>query len=118
MVEQKEIALDDIFQALSDPTRRSMLGRLALQERTITELAAPFDMSLAAASKHIKVLEKAGLVFRTKTGRTHVCRLNPRPLVDARAWLRYYEQFWNARLDTLEQVLQEADQPHGANSDE
>ncbi len=113
MVEQRDIALDGIFQALSDPTRRSMLGRLALQERTITELAAPFDMSLAAASKHNKVLEKAGLVFRTKTGRTHVCRLNPRPLADAREWLRYYERFWNARLDALEQVLREADNPTG-----
>lgn len=102
MVEQQ---LDAVFHALGDPTRRGMLSRLAGGERTVGELAAPFDMSLAAASKHIKALEKAGLVRRSVQGRTHVCRLDPRPLQSAHAWIRHYEQFWTGSLDKLEALL-------------
>lgn len=105
MVEQRAESLDNIFHALADPTRRDMLRSLALQERTVSELAAPFQMSLAAASKHVKVLEQAGLLRRTVRGRTHICRLAPEPLAEANEWIRFYERFWNDRLDALEREL-------------
>lgn len=103
MVEQTAERLDGIFHALADRTRREMLQRLSQQERTITELAQPFEMSLAAASKHVKVLERAGLVQRTVQGRTHICRLAPEPLSQAQEWLG----FWKDRLDRLDGYLQE-----------
>jgi DNA-binding transcriptional ArsR family regulator len=81
-----------------------MLGRLAARELTVGELAAPLAMSLAAASKHIKVLERAGLVQRTVDGRRHVCRLEPAPLASAVQWLRFYERYWPERLDALEEL--------------
>lgn len=109
MVEHTVEHLDSIFQALADPTRRDMLRSLALQERTVTELAAPFEMSLAAASKHVKVLERAGLVRRTVRGRTHLCRLAPEALAEAHQWLSFYSRFWNERLDDLERELRKAD---------
>lgn len=109
MVDQNH-ALDTVFQALADPTRRAMLARLAAAEHSVGELAAPFAMSLAAASKHIRALERAGLVARTVTGRTHRVRLDPAPLQQADAWLRRYEAFWTQRLDRLEALL-EAEQP-------
>ncbi len=105
MVNQQQNRLDQVFRALSDPTRRQMLRSLAARERTIGELAEPFQISLAAASKHIKSLEHAGLVKRTVQGRTHFCRLDPKPLTAAHEWLRFYERFWNERLDTLEALL-------------
>lgn len=105
MVEQRAEHLDNIFHALADPTRRDMLRSLSLQERTVTELAAPFRMSLAAASKHVKVLEHAGLIRRTVQGRTHICRLAPEPLAEVHEWVRFYERFWNDRLDALEREL-------------
>ena len=108
MVESPHI-LDSVFQALGDPTRRAMLAGLASRERTVGELAAPFSMSLAAASKHIKVLERAGLVSRTVRGRTHICRLEPEPLCSADAWLRRYERFWSERLDALDALLRTED---------
>ena len=101
--------LDDVFHALADPTRRSMLRSLAARERTVGELAGPFDMSLAAASKHVRMLERAGLVRRTVQGRTHYCRLNPRPLAGARDWLDFYERFWVQGLDALETLLRHPD---------
>lgn len=82
-----------------------MLRRLAEGERTVGQLAEPFSMSLAAASKHIKALEGAGLISREVQGRIHVCRLNAGPLSAASDWLRYYEKFWAARLDRLEELL-------------
>lgn len=103
MVEQR---LNEVFHALADPTRRAMLRSLASRELSVSELAAPFDMSLAAASKHLQTLERAGLVDRTIQGRTHVCRLSAAPLADAQEWLRYYERFWSERLDDLERELQ------------
>lgn len=105
MVEQRSEHLDSIFHALADPTRRDMLRRLSVQERTVSELAAPFEMSLAAASKHVKVLEHAGLIRRTVRGRNHVCSLAPEPLADVHEWIRFYERFWNERLDALEREL-------------
>lgn len=100
--------LDATFHALADPTRRGMLATLAAGETSIGELARPFAMSFAGASKHVKVLESAGLVARRKVGRTQLCRLNPTPLAEAGEWLRQWEQFWNHRLDTLEALLREA----------
>jgi len=97
--------LDAVFHALGDATRRRMLRDLSGGQRSVGELAAPFDMSLAAASKHIKALEKAGLVRREVRGRTHVCRLEPRPLEDAHEWIAFYERFWSSRLDVLEGLL-------------
>ena len=102
--------LDAVFHALADPTRRAMLGRLAERERTIGELATPFRMSLAGASKHVRVLENAGLVTRTIQGRTHLCRLEAARLAEADAWLRRYQRFWNEKLDTLEALLRAEDE--------
>lgn len=101
--------MDSVFHALGDATRRQMLRQLALGERTISQLAEPFAISLAGASKHIKVLENAGLIRREVRGRTHVCRLDPGPLASAHEWLSYYERFWTHRLDVLEQILHEED---------
>jgi DNA-binding transcriptional ArsR family regulator len=101
--------LDVVFHALADPTRRAMLGRLAERELTIGELANPFNMSFAGASKHVRVLENAGLVTRTIHGRTHLCRLQAARLAEANAWLRRYERFWNAKLDRLEALLRADD---------
>ncbi|MFP2929771.1 ArsR/SmtB family transcription factor [Pyxidicoccus sp. 3LG] len=108
MVEQQSEHLDNVFHALADPTRRQMLRTLAQREHTVSELAAPFRMSLAGASKHIKALERAGLVQRTVRGRTHICRLDSRPLAEIQEWLRFYERFWNDRLDVLEGLLRTA----------
>lgn len=105
MVEQQTATLDRIFGALSDPTRRAMLRRLAGAERTVGELAEPFDMSFAAAAKHVKVLEEAGLLSRTIEGRSHRCRIEAGPLGQADRWLAFYQRFWSARLDDLESVL-------------
>lgn len=107
MVEHDSHTLDTIFHALGDATRRAMLGELASGERSVGELAQPFAMSLAAASKHIKVLEAAGLVRRDVRGRTHVCSLDPAPLMSADEWLGIYRRFWTDRLDTLERLLRD-----------
>lgn len=113
MVEQNTERLDAVFHALADPTRRQMLRSLAAGERSIGELAAPFHMSFAGASKHVKALERAGLVRRLVRGRTHVCRLDPAPLADADEWLRFYERFWTVRLDALESLLRGEHGPSG-----
>ena len=105
MVDLLESRLDVVFHALGDVTRRRMLRRLAGGEHTVSQLAEPFNMSLAAASKHIKALEGAGLIRREIKGRTHVCHLNADPLSSANEWLRYYEHFWSMRLDRLEGLL-------------
>src|SRR3954469_2821161 len=99
MVENR---LDTTFHALADPTRRGMLANLALGEKSIGELAEPFAMSFAGASKHVKVLENAGLLARRKVGRSHLCSLKAEPLAEAERWLRQWEQFWTVRLDRLE----------------
>lgn len=103
MVEQR---LDATFHALADPTRRGMLASLALGEKSIGELAEPLHMSFAGASKHVKVLEDAGLVQRRKTGRSHIIRLEAKPLEEAQRWLRQWEKFWNNRLDRLEALIE------------
>ena len=109
MVKHDSPRLDTIFHALSDATRRGMLANLALGEKSVGELAQPFAMSFAGASKHVKVLEEAGLIRREVRGRTHVCSLEPGPLASADQWLRHYERFWTGRLDALEQLLREDD---------
>ena len=109
MVKHDSPRLDTIFHALSDATRRGMLASLALGEKSVGELAEPFAMSFAGASKHVKVLEEVGLIRREVRGRTHVCSLEPGPLASADQWLRHYERFWTGRLDALEQLLREDD---------
>jgi DNA-binding transcriptional ArsR family regulator len=100
--------LSQLFSALSDPTRRAILQRLAREgEATVGELARPFAMSLPAISKHIRVLEGAGLLERRVQGRVHRCRLQPRPLKDAVDWLVEYRQYWEAQLDALGRYLEE-----------
>ena len=109
MVEYSSPDLDAVFHALSDPTRREMLNRLAGSELKVGELAAPFDISLAAASKHIKVLAGAGLVRREIVGRTHVCRLDAGPMHAGHEWMRHYEQFWSDRIGALQGLLETVD---------
>jgi DNA-binding transcriptional ArsR family regulator len=109
MVERESGDLGQIFHALSDETRRQMLRNLADGERSVGELAEPFPMTLAAASKHIRVLETAGLVRREVRWRTHVCRLEATPLKRALDELSFYDRFWTDRLDTLDQLLREED---------
>lgn len=99
--------MDTVFHALGDATRRRMLRELSAGERTVSQLAEPFAMSLAAASKHIKALENAGLIRREVRGRTHVCRLDPEPLAGAHEWLGFYERFWSERLDALDRLLRQ-----------
>jgi DNA-binding transcriptional ArsR family regulator len=108
MVEQR---LDAAFHALADPTRRGMLANLALGEKSIGELAEPLAMSFAGASKHVQVLERAGLLRRTINGRRHICRLEPGPLASAQAWLAFHQRHWRERLDALEDLFQTSDQP-------
>lgn len=113
MVERQTPQMNSVFHALGDATRRRMLHDLAAGARTVGELAGPFAMSLAAASKHIRVLEGAGLIRREVRGRTHVCRLDPAPLASAHEWLGFYERFWTSRLDLLEQLLRDDDVAKG-----
>jgi len=109
MVQLQPSQLDQVFHALSDPTRRAMLRSLADGERKIGDLATPFSMSFAAASKHVRVLEAAGLVRRRIEGRVHMCRIEPEPLRSADEWLRFYEAFWSRKLDDLEAILRADD---------
>jgi DNA-binding transcriptional ArsR family regulator len=106
MVNQKEPALDAVFAALADPTRRAILGRLAEHGATVTELARPFAMSLPAVSKHLRVLERAGLLQRRVDGRTHRIVIAPQPLRDALGWLDEHRRFWEPRLDALVAYLE------------
>jgi DNA-binding transcriptional ArsR family regulator len=103
MVEySRALELDHVFSALGDPTRRAILLALAKNSATINEIAAPFPLSLNAVSKHVMVLERAGLLRREIQGRQHRCWVNPRPLREASQWLEHYSQFWEQRLDALE----------------
>jgi DNA-binding transcriptional ArsR family regulator len=113
MVENREDELDRVFRALADPTRRALLQSLERGERTVSELAAPFAMSLEAVSKHIRVLERAGLVRREVRGRTHLCRLDARPMHGGLEWIRHYEKYWTRRLDKLDELLRAEDRAAG-----
>jgi DNA-binding transcriptional ArsR family regulator len=101
--------LNRTFGALADPTRRRILATLANGERTIAALAAPQPMSLVAVSKHIAVLDPAGLLARARSGRAQVCTLVADPMADAAVWLQSYQRFWNARLGSLERYLETED---------
>ena len=109
MGEQQTPQLDSVLPALGDATRRQMLRDLADGGRTVGQLAQPFSISLAAASKHIKALKNAGLIRREVRGRSHLCRLEPGPLVSAHEWLDYYRSYWSDRLDRLGRLLLEED---------
>ncbi len=107
MVNYNEQQLSQIFSALSDPTRRSMLLRLAEEDMSVAELSKPFDMTKSAITKHLKVLENADLLGRTVEGRVHRCRLKPKPLAVVSEWVTFYERFWNNKLDALDNFLTE-----------
>jgi DNA-binding transcriptional ArsR family regulator len=112
MVKYQEIALDRTFAALADPTRRALLAQLDLHENvSISELARPFPVSLPAIMKHLDVLSDAGMITRTKTGRTVSCRLAAAPMQEAVGWLNRYERFWSERLDRLAAFLEEESCP-------
>ena len=97
--------LSSTFAALSDPTRRAILARLALGETSVTELARPFEMSMPAVSKHLKVLERAGLIARGREAQWRPCRLEASPLKEAASWIEEYRRFWEASLNRLEDYL-------------
>jgi DNA-binding transcriptional ArsR family regulator len=101
--------LDDTLIALADDTRRSILGRLAAGEARVTEVAAPFDISLNSVSKHIRILERAGLVRRRVEGRDHFLALEPKPFDDLTEWMQKTREFWSSRLDRLEAALRAED---------
>ena len=98
------------FAALADPTRRAILARLSLGETSVTELAKPFEMSMPAVSKHLKVLERAGLISRGREAQWRPCRLDAGPLKDAASWIEDYRRFWSTHLDALERYLDRMDQ--------
>ena len=105
MVEYPEAALDRTLAALADPTRRAIIRRLEQGAAKVTDLAKPFDVSLNAISKHLRVLERAGLMRRTVQGRDHFCALEAAPMRGAAEWIEHYRAFWEGRLDALEQYL-------------
>jgi len=101
--------LTSTFAALADPTRRAILARLALGETSVTELAEPFEMSMPAVSKHLKVLERAGLISRGREAQWRPCRLDAGPLKDAASWLDAYRRFWSVHIDALARYLDRMD---------
>ena len=106
MVEQ-QIQLDAVFGALSDPTRRRMLAALRSGEKSVVQLAEPFEMSLAGAAKHVQVLERSHLIRRRKQGRTWYCSINKDALLAAQDWIGQYSKFWNSNLDKLTSLLEQ-----------
>jgi DNA-binding transcriptional ArsR family regulator len=104
------LRLDATFAALADPTRRAILARLALGETSVSELAEPFAMSLPAVSKHLKVLERAGLISRGRAAQRRPCRIVPSALKEVDDWLEHYRHFWDAKLDRLEEFLRESEE--------
>jgi DNA-binding transcriptional ArsR family regulator len=113
MVEYTDAALDRVLEALADPTRRAIIERLARGEAKVTELARPFEISLNAVSKHLRVLERAGLMRRTVRGREHHCALRAEPMREAAQWIERYRAFWEGRLDALESYLRRGAQQRG-----
>ena len=105
MVKHSSDTLDRVFSAVSDPTRRAILDKLALGESSVTELAEPHDMSLPAISKHLRVLEEAGLIAREKQGRVHRLQLEGKPMKDALDWIERYRKFWEEKFSALEKHL-------------
>src|SRR5271166_4391247 len=114
-----ELATDQLtntFAALADPTRRAILARLAAGETSVTELAEPFEMSLPAISKHLKVLERAGLIARGREAQWRPCRLEAGPLKNAAKWLEYYRRFWEQSFDRLDEYLREVQKKEKKNA--
>src|SRR6266851_3969362 len=111
MVKYKTNSLDAVFGALSDPTRRRMLERLSEGESAVTRLAAPFSMSLPAVSKHLRVLEKAGLLKRRRRGREHRLKIEAGPMKEALRWMERYRRFWEGSLDALADYLENTNKP-------
>jgi DNA-binding transcriptional ArsR family regulator len=108
MVKQSNPSLDRTFAALADPTRRALIARLNEQSKlSVTSLAEPLPMSLPAVMKHLDVLTDAGLITRTKSGRTVTCRLNPEPMKEAMEWLDRHQRFWSESLDRLQTLLED-----------
>lgn len=101
------LPLDPIFSSLADPTRRDILGRLQLGRLNVSEIAEPYDMSLAAVSKHLKILEQAKLIMKRRKGKEQIVSLQPQTMMQAAEYLRQYEQLWNERFDRLESFLNE-----------
>ena len=118
MVARKDDPLSDTFAALADPTRRAILAHLAGGTRTVTELAEPFDLSLPAISKHLKVLENARLIERSREAQFRPCTLHPEGLQDVDAWLERYRRFFNESFDRLDDYLQSIQTPGGTDGEE
>lgn len=122
--QQSTRRLDATFRALADPTRRAILGRLATGEASVLELAAPFKMSQPAISKHLKVLERAGLIARSRDAQRRPCRIDAAPLKEATEWIGHYRRFWEESFDRLDAYLREIqtqdvqrkEKPHGRNA--
>lgn len=108
--------LTSTFAALADPTRRAILARLSLGETSVTELAAPFEMSMPAVSKHLKVLERAGLISRGREAQWRPCRLDAGPLKEAAGWIEEYRRFWSVHVDALERHLDRVDRERQSKS--
>jgi len=104
------LSLDTIFGSLADATRRDILQRVAERELSVSEIAQPYDMSLAAISKHLKVLERAKLIIKRKKGKEHLVQLVPQAFADAADYLQWYRKLWEGRLDSLEQYLKETEE--------
>ena len=107
MGEYKSVNLDEVFNALADPTRRAILARLQDRDARVTDIASEFPISLNSVSKHIRMLERAGLLRRSVHGRDHLLSLNAAPLAEAAAWIEHYRTFWEGRLAALEQYILE-----------
>jgi DNA-binding transcriptional ArsR family regulator len=107
MVNQRSQQLDSTFAALADPTRRAILARLTQGEASVKELAEPFEISAPAITKHLKVLERAGLIVRSRNAQQRPCKLDPTPLKDIAAWIAVYRQFWSESFDRLDDYLVE-----------
>ncbi len=112
-----EDQLSSTFAALADPTRRAILARLALGETSVTELAEPFEMSMPAISKHLKVLERAGLIARGREAQWRPCRLEAAPLKDIASWIEHYRRFWEESFDRLDAYLHELQNPEPKNQE-
>lgn len=117
MVNYQEDRLSAVFSAVAHPARRAILGRLAEGESTVTRLAEPFSMSLPAISKHLRVLERAGLIARQMDGRIHRCRLAAIPMKDALDWISFYRSFWEEGLDALGEFLTNAEPEEESNGE-
>ena len=109
MVNDNTLQMDKVFSALSDPTRRTILEELRNGQASISQIAAPFEISLPAISKHLKVLQTAGLITNVKEGRIHYLRLNPEPMRAALQWLEFYKQMWEGQFDSLADFLEDSD---------